>query len=344
MDEGLQGVVNNLIAQQNAQTVWGISIAFTLLAGVTLSAWLWRTQARLQALEETMSVLQQHNSSQTLSGKIHSFRRNITIQAAAVGPIARTRSAQSTTRPRQTGIAPFRTRAEDVLSNDEGASHSSNDAAFEQNQDFHRLKPSGIGPLLLQESFSRSFSGVESALMNSLPAEAQRKSLNMRRQSNLNEARPSTLRSRSEDVLAKVASTLPRSRSDLDLFPNVALPPRSPPRSLVRSPHSRSDSSAGGKSTVMKQSSGKKSSTHPHSHLAHTHKYTYTCRYTGAHSLFFSHSLDGRDFCTHTAPLTFTAVCLCVRACRHACACAADDDLGDSMSDTPFLSKGFFSH
>ena len=305
MHEGLQGVVNNLIAQQNAQTVWVvISIASTLLAGVTLSAWLWRTQARLQALEETTrlhaSVLQQHNSSQTLSGKINSFRRNITIQAAAVGPIARTRSAQSTTRPRQTGIAPFRTRAEDVLSNDEGVSHSSNDAALEQNQDFHRLKPSGIGPLLLQESFSRSFSGVESAHMNSLPAAAQRKSLNMRGQSNLGEARPSTLRSRSEDILAKVASTLPRSRSDLDLFPNVALPPRSPPRSLVRSPHSRSDSSAGGKSTVMKQSSGKKSSTHPHSHLAHTHKYTYTYRYTGAHSLFFFLSLSTGEIFVHT--------------------------------------------
>ena len=30
-----------------------------------------------------------------------------------------------------------------------------------------------------------------------------------------------------------------------------------------------------------------------------------------------------------------------MRACRHACACAADDDLGDSMSDTPFLKDSF---
>jgi len=313
MDEGLQGVVNNLIAQQNAQSVWVvIFIASTLLAVVTLSAWLWRTQARLQALEEAMrlhaSVLQQHDSSQMLSGKMHSFRRNLTIQAA-VGPIARTRSAESTTRPRQTGIAPFRTREEDVLSKDAGVSHSSNNAAVEQNQDFCK-------PLLLQESFSRSFSGVESALMNSLPA--QRNSFNVHRQSNLGEARPSTLpRSRSEDILAKVASTLPRSRSDLDLFPNVALPPRSPPRSLVRSPHSRSGSSAGGKSTVMKQSSGKKSSTHPHSHLAHTHKYTYTYRYTGTHSLFFFLSLSTGEIFVHTLLLE--------RSLRSACACVHVD-------------------
>jgi len=281
MDEVLQGVawVIQLIAQQS---VWfSIFIVSTLLAGVTLSAWLWRTQARLEALEEAMQVFkqqQQQESSQMLSGKVNGFHRKISTwgkaeprpltasriplnadPTAALSPITRTRSVESTTRPLQTRIVPFRTQAETMLSDYAGARHSTNDAAFEKHQHFHRLQPSGTGPQLLQESFSRSFSTVESALMSSLPASARRDSstVHPRGVSNPSEARLSTLpRSHSEkDIFARVASTLPKSRSE-DTLSKMALPLSSPLRSPPRSPRSRSGSSAGGKSTVMKQSSG----------------------------------------------------------------------------------------
>jgi len=227
--------MEQLIAQQNAQSVWfSIFIVSTLLAGVTLSAWLWRTQARLEALEEAMQVFkqqQQQESSQMLSGKVNGFRRKIATHGkaeltasrippaaavsplnadptAAFSPITRTRSAESTTRPLQTGIVPFRTQDGTMFSDNAGARHSTNDAAFEQNQHFHRLQPSRTGPQLLQESFFRSCSTVESALMISLPALARRDSSTVRPRgvSNPSEAR---------------LSTLPRSHSEKNFFARV---------------------------------------------------------------------------------------------------------------------------
>jgi len=178
MNEAL--LVNELIAQQYAQSVlFAIFIASTLLAGVTLSALLWRTQARLQALEDAMrlqshsvrlQVLQMQESTQMQSVKDNTFRSKTPTQikaesrplttsrippadssvartpsadpTAALSPIARTRNAESTTRPRHTGIVPFRTQAQNVLSNDAGARHHTNDA-FEQDQHIHRVHPSG---------------------------------------------------------------------------------------------------------------------------------------------------------------------------------------------------------
>ena len=195
--------VNDLISQQYAQSFWFvIFIVSTLLAGVAVFAWLWRAQAKIQALEEAMRLqvkaLEEAKRLQTLSVKVNAFRRKITTEGkeprpltpsrsptvavrpiagarsadpnAALSPIARTRSAGSNTRPRQTGIVPFRTQAENVLSNNAG--HYTTDASFKQDQHFNRLKPAGARLLRQQESFSRSFSGLASTSKISLPAAA----------------------------------------------------------------------------------------------------------------------------------------------------------------------------